>query len=566
MFIVFEGIDGSGKTTVSNKVAEKLRALGLSVEHLREGGKFASNVTQAIREFGRDARNFDLTPAAEFFLYVTRDVQLLDEMTIPALGKTDVVIADRFLYSAEVLGRHGRGLKEEWIRPVLNAAARGIVPDLVILVDIDPHIARARRRVAKILTIDKRSPSRKGLSGVGMQQRFRAGYREMAAAHSSTWFVIDNDQNLQTTVDKVFGLVADAAKIGVPTALEKARREAITEPHRIALPLVTPNDALAEFLQRIDKRAEREPHVAAYLLSGLFGAGVDERRRALCAKASATVVAALAGLTDPVSWELRETLAANEGWRVALSLRGFARDHARAVALRATLTKTVPVEVMVSLNGSDSEEAWTLRERLLAENPLGVITSLTRIGTPRAWLMREAWLKHAGRDAFTQYPQARALCQSIAGLDDERAWEWRKEARDEAPISVITSLRGLSSDKSWKWRARYLERAPKAVFDTIAELDDPRAWDMRESMAARCKEAIDSMVGLDGLRAWKLRLTNADLWPSTVVKSLGTLGTSAQGLQLIERQLRQYPTNISLLTHAAAIALGVYSVADSGLD
>src|SRR5438045_3466607 len=139
MFVVFEGIDGSGKTTVSNRVAKKLRDSGLTVEHLREGGKFSSQVTQAIREFGRDARNLDLTPHAEFFLYVTRDVQLLDEMTRPALERAEVVIADRFLYSAEILARYGRGLPESYVRPVLDAAARGLEPDLVVLVDIDPY-------------------------------------------------------------------------------------------------------------------------------------------------------------------------------------------------------------------------------------------------------------------------------------------------------------------------------------------------------------------------------------------------------------------------------------------
>src|SRR5262245_24999647 len=114
MFVVFEGIDGSGKTTISNRIAQMLRDGGGSVEHLREGGKFSSQVTQAIREFGRDARNLELTPHAEFFLYVTRDVQLLDEMTRPALGRAEVVIADRFLFSAEILARYGRGLDEDW--------------------------------------------------------------------------------------------------------------------------------------------------------------------------------------------------------------------------------------------------------------------------------------------------------------------------------------------------------------------------------------------------------------------------------------------------------------------
>ena len=55
MFVVFEGIDGSGKTTISNKVADKLRAAGLSVHHAREAGTFTSTAAQAIRELGRDA-------------------------------------------------------------------------------------------------------------------------------------------------------------------------------------------------------------------------------------------------------------------------------------------------------------------------------------------------------------------------------------------------------------------------------------------------------------------------------------------------------------------------------
>ena len=64
MFIAFEGIDGSGKTTLSNRVAATLRERGLTVEHAREGGLFASRVTQAIRDLCRDARNLALVPRA----------------------------------------------------------------------------------------------------------------------------------------------------------------------------------------------------------------------------------------------------------------------------------------------------------------------------------------------------------------------------------------------------------------------------------------------------------------------------------------------------------------------
>src|SRR6185369_13214087 len=133
---------------------------------VREGGKLASSVAQSIRDFGRDERHLGLEPYAELLLYLAREAQLFDEVTRPALAVADVVIADRFFYSAEVLACAGRGLAPELVRPLVEAAARDLAPDLVILIDVDPHIARARRRIAKIVDDDMDGPpSRKGLAG-----------------------------------------------------------------------------------------------------------------------------------------------------------------------------------------------------------------------------------------------------------------------------------------------------------------------------------------------------------------------------------------------------------------
>src|SRR5262249_19263153 len=112
MFVVFEGIDGSGKTTISNRVADRLRAHGLTVAHAREAGTFSSTAAQAIGELGRDARNLLVTPMSELLLYAARDGQSLEEQVVPALGTADVVLADRYLYSAELLATAGRGLPE----------------------------------------------------------------------------------------------------------------------------------------------------------------------------------------------------------------------------------------------------------------------------------------------------------------------------------------------------------------------------------------------------------------------------------------------------------------------
>ncbi|MCX5745302.1 MAG: dTMP kinase [Proteobacteria bacterium] len=219
MFVVFEGIDGGGKTTLSNLVAGLLRARGLVVEHVREGGKFASNVTQAMRELGRDARNLALTPRAELMLYLTREVQLLEEATRPALGRADVVIADRYVYTAEALAVFGRGMPADEVAPLVTAAAGGLIPDVVVLVDVDPHVARARRQVSKLFTPDDKPPSRKGLAGTALQHRLRAGYRALGAAAPERWIVVDNTEaDLQAMAVALADAIGHARQDGVAAA------------------------------------------------------------------------------------------------------------------------------------------------------------------------------------------------------------------------------------------------------------------------------------------------------------------------------------------------------------
>jgi dTMP kinase len=100
------------------------------------------------------------------------------------------------------------------------------------------------------------------------------------------------------------------------------------------------------------------------------------------------------------------------------------------------------------------------------------------------------------------------------------------------------------------------------VFATLRGSDDARAWELRERFCVACKEAIDSLQSLDGPGAWALRERCADVWPSTVVKSLGPLASTPRGQALVQRQLRRHAGNISLLKHAAAIAVGANVVND----
>ena len=559
MFVVFEGIDGSGKTTISNRVSAALSAEGLTVKHLREGGKFVSPVTEGIREFGRNAQNLALAWQAEFLLYVARDVQLIHEALRPALETHDLVLADRFLYTPEVLGRHGRRLPDSFTRPILTAAADGIEPDLVILVDVDPTFARARRKLRKLGEVQAKPPSRKGLSGVGLQQRLRRGYLALADEQPERWVVLENQGSLERSVERAVDLIRQAHSEGAPRAI--ARFRASTPRSAAALsPLHTPAEALQAFLAVVDGLAEREPRVAAYMLGGMYGPYVDARRRALFEQAPDAVLAALDHLTDAASFELRQR-ARTQLPGLTLRSLGLALHAADGWQLWHELAELAPADALGCLTGVDDERAWQARLRYVETQPALrelVLGSLSGLASARAWQLRERLLERREDDLLTSYELARVVAKSVTGLPDARAWELRRQARKLAPVAALSSLTGLDDAESWQWRAESLHQAPKVVMATLRGSFADAAWRMRHAVAFDCKEALDGLQGIDNEPAWSLRAGSSDVWPSTVIKTLAQLADEPRGRELVERQLRAYPENVSLLKHVSSIALGLH--------
>lgn len=561
MFVAFEGIDGSGKTTISNLVVERLRANGHTVKHLRADGIFASEVSESIRSLARDSKHLELDPRAEFLLYVARDVQLIEEYLRQALVSHDVVLADRFLYTAEVLGRFGRRLPAEYIDPILKAASGDLTPDLVILVDVDPVLARARRKAFKLVTNDQRPPSRKGLSGVGLIHRLRRGYLELAAEAPERWLVVKNEALLETTVSQVTCAIDCAVRQGATIAAQQfnagaqppSTSSASISPRKVP---TTPEDALEALLQWLEARAESEPQVAAYVLSGLSGPPVDGLRLRLAQRVPDVVLAGSSGLVDETSWALRESLLGANPTKVARTLCGAAALDPRALALRPRLLPYAAAELVRMLARLDTPEAWELRDALEHIHPDSVVSSLAYLASNRAWEMRSRWLAVHGHALRDNYELARTAAKSVQGVTDEAAWQVRESARSMAPLACLGSLSGLTCERSFQERAHYLTRAPKAVMQTLSSLRDPRAWNMRRTVARDTKEALDSITGLDDADAWELREAYADLWPSTIVKTLCPLADTERGRTLLTRQLTLHGGNVSLLKHAASIALG----------
>jgi dTMP kinase len=146
LFITFEGMDGSGKSTQMRRLAERLRASGRCViETVEPGGP---PIGMKIRRILLDSANRDLSPAAELLLYFASRAQNVDQVIRPALDRGEIVLSDRFTDSSLVYQGSGRGLGVEAVRALETVACRGLKPDLTILVDVDPEasVARARAR------------------------------------------------------------------------------------------------------------------------------------------------------------------------------------------------------------------------------------------------------------------------------------------------------------------------------------------------------------------------------------------------------------------------------------
>ncbi len=562
MFVVFEGIDGSGKTTISNLVVRRLNERGVETCHLRQDGKFASSVTEAVRTLARDSRNLALVPGAVLLLYAAREVQLTEEVLRPALAAGKLVVADRYLYTAEVLGRYGRGLDPDWVTSLLKLVGRGLVPDLVVLVDVEPAIARARRKASKLNEPTKKPPSRKGLAGAGLAQRLRAGYLQLAAAEPERFAVVDNDADLETIVDRVQRLIEVSASRGVWRALVDFRAESSERHGKPAAGSGSLEDALQRFLQKIEARAATEPSVAAYLLTGSHGDRVDGLRERLAATSPRVVLHALTGLTDRVSFELRRRLAAEFPGEAAASLAGIGNDVAGARAFRHELWERAGVGVAASLKGLGDDESFALRERLYERCPKAVVGSLELLDSLRAEQLRERFLREHGATLTGDLELASVVMRGLRGLGSDRAWELRDACWSVAPVAVLKSLSDLDDARSWQLREDNLGRAPRPVLESLGQLRTARAWALRNATAHECKEAVDGICGADEPEAWALRESCANLWPSTVVKSVGVLRDSARGRALLERQLSLYGHELGVLRNASLLALNLMSRAE----
>jgi dTMP kinase len=146
IFVTFEGLDGSGKTTQLARLAETLRGRGVDVLTTREPG--AGPIGERIRAILLDSRTAGLSPLAELALMFADRAQHIEEVILPAIEKGLIVLCDRYTDSTEAYQGAGRQLGSDIVLELHRLLCRDLWPDLTLLLDADKEasVGRAQRR------------------------------------------------------------------------------------------------------------------------------------------------------------------------------------------------------------------------------------------------------------------------------------------------------------------------------------------------------------------------------------------------------------------------------------
>jgi len=186
-FIVFEGPDGSGKSTQLKNLAELVRRQGVRLTEVREPG--GTPVGERIREhivLAKAAEGLEMSVRCEMLLYMASRAELVERRILPALKAGEMVLADRYVASTLAYQGSAGGLPMSDISAAARVATRNLLPDLYVVFDIDE--VAAAKRLSPLL-------DRMEAKGAEFHRRVRLGYLEQARQDPGRYVVVDASQS-----------------------------------------------------------------------------------------------------------------------------------------------------------------------------------------------------------------------------------------------------------------------------------------------------------------------------------------------------------------------------------
>ncbi len=199
LFITFEGVEGSGKTTQIQRLKAYLTEKGIPCAVTREPG--GSPISEKIRKILLDPAHREMAPLTELLLYEAARAQHVEEVIAPFLKKGGVVICDRFSDASIAYQGYGRGVDLKLIESLNRLASKKIKPDMTFLMDC-PSGVGLKRAIRRNKTEGQEKEGRFELEKIEFHQRVRRGYLSIAKKQSR-FKVIDTRQGEEKVFQKI---------------------------------------------------------------------------------------------------------------------------------------------------------------------------------------------------------------------------------------------------------------------------------------------------------------------------------------------------------------------------
>ena len=202
--ITFEGGEGGGKSTHIEQAARQLRATGHTVLVIREPGGTA--LGEEVRHILlRHKKMAGMTPQTELLLFCASRAQLVREVLEPALAQGQIILCDRFFDSTTVYQGVGRQLPAEQVARINRFAIGDCVPDLTIVIDVDPRVGLERARGRELF-------DRMESQSLEFHQRVRAGYLALAGQEPERVKIVDGGRPLEAVFGDVWELIGHVVR------------------------------------------------------------------------------------------------------------------------------------------------------------------------------------------------------------------------------------------------------------------------------------------------------------------------------------------------------------------
>ncbi len=210
LFITFEGVEGSGKTTQIRRLKRYLVRKGFACKVTREPG--GPPISEKIRKILLDPQNRKLTPLSEFLLYEASRAQHVEEVIKPLLKKGTIVLCDRFNDATLAYQGYGRKIDLHLIRTLNRLASQGIKPDLTFLLDCPSDLGLKRALQRNRMSKNERE-GRFEKEKIPFHHRVRKGYLEIAKKEPHRVKVIDTRAGEEKVFEKIREVVDKVLKI-----------------------------------------------------------------------------------------------------------------------------------------------------------------------------------------------------------------------------------------------------------------------------------------------------------------------------------------------------------------